>query len=145
VRNIRGEMNIPPSKALDVLFKNGSDSDQQRLENNGAFLKTLAKIASITWLKAGDKAPMSATSLVGNMELLVPMAGLIDKDAEKARLSKEIDKLQKELQRIDSKLNNPKFVDKAPADVVAKEKEKQNSQQTALGKLREQLSTIEAL
>ena len=88
---------------------------------------------------------MSATSLVEQMEILVPMAGLIDKAAETARLSKEIDKLQKDLQRISGKLNNPAFVDKAPAEVVAKEKQKQAAQQQSLDKLQQQLEQISAL
>ena len=145
VRTIRAEMNIPPGKALPVLFKDGSDDDQRNLSANEQFLKTLAKIDSITWLNEGDEAPMSATALVGKMEVLVPMAGLIDKEAEIARLTKEIEKLKKELLRIDGKLSNPKFVDKAPADVVAKEKDKQAAQQSALNKLEEQLDSIKSL
>ena len=85
---------------------------------------------------------MSATSLVDQMEILVPMAGLIDKDAETSRLHKEIDKLQKDLARIEGKLSNPKFVDKAPAEVVDKEREKQAGQQQALTKLEQQLQQI---
>ena len=145
VRTIRAEMNIPPGKALPVLFKDGSEDDQYNLTNNEQFLKTLAKIDTITWLNAVDEAPMSATALVGKMEVLVPMAGLIDKEAEIARLNKEIEKLKKELLRIDGKLSNPKFVDKAPADVVAKEKDKQTAQQSALDKLEEQLDSIKSL
>ena len=145
VRTVRAEMNIPPGKALPVLFKNGGDDDQHNLNANEQFLKTLAKIESITWLNEGDEAPMSATALVGKMEVLVPMAGLIDKDAEIARLGKEIDKLKKDLLRIDGKLNNPKFIDKAPDDVVAKEKGKQAAQQGALNKLEEQLVSIKSL
>ena len=145
VRNIRGEMNISPAKAIPILLKNGSDSDRRRLEQNRQFLMTLAKLETITWLDAGEEAPMSATSLVEQMEILVPMAGLIDKDAETARLSKEIDKLQKDLNRISGKLSNPKFVDKAPAEVVDKEKAKQATQQQSLDKLMQQLQQINSL
>ncbi len=145
VRNIRGEMNISPAQAIPVLLKNGNAEDQQRLQKNRQFLITLAKLEDITWLNANDEAPMSATSLVGQMDILVPMAGLIDKEAETTRLSKEIDKLQKELARIAGKLNNSKFVDKAPVDVVAKEREKQTAQQQALDKLEQQLQQIKTL
>ena len=145
IRNIRGEMNISPAKALPVFLKNGSPNDQRCVQENEPFLKTLAKLESITWLTDTDNAPMSATALVGDMEILVPMAGLIDKDAEIGRLNKEIEKLTKDLSRIDGKLNNPKFMDKAPADVIAKEKEKQAGQQSALNKLEEQLENIRAL
>ncbi|WP_185236463.1 valine--tRNA ligase [Teredinibacter franksiae] len=145
VRNIRGEMNIPPSKQLPVFFKNGNDNDKRCLNDNSQFLKKLAALESTEWLDANEEAPLSATTLVGKLEILVPMAGLIDKDAELARLQKESDKLEKEVGRLNGKLNNPKFVDKAPADVVQKEKDKLAEAQSALGKLQEQKEKIAAL
>ena len=145
VRNIRGEMNIPPSKQLPVYFKNGNDNDKRCLNDNSQFLKKLAALESTEWLDTNEEAPLSATTLVGKLEILVPMAGLIDKDAELARLQKESDKLEKEVGRLNGKLNNPKFVDKAPADVVQKEKDKLAEAQSALGKLQEQKEKIAAL
>ncbi|MEJ2416019.1 MAG: valine--tRNA ligase [Exilibacterium sp.] len=145
VRNIRGEMNISPGKALPALFRNGSEEDRQRLRDNRQFLTRLASLESITWLESAEEAPMSATSLVGDMEILVPMAGVIDKDAETARLGKEIDKLKKDLGRVEGKLNNPSFVDKAPGAVVEKEKAKMVDMRGALSKLEEQLGKINAL
>ncbi|SBS37398.1 Valine--tRNA ligase [Marinomonas spartinae] len=145
VRNIRGEMNIAPSKPLDVLFRNGSEQDKARLEANLAFLQKLAKLETITWLNAGDEAPMSATALVGDMEVLVPMAGLIDKDAEIARLQKEIDKAAKDLERIEGKLSNESFVAKAPEAVVAKERAKCDDLKLMVSKLEEQKASIESL
>lgn len=145
VRNIRGEMNIPPGKALSVLLKNGDETDKSRLEQNAPFLVKLAKLADITWLSEGDEAPVAATALVGNLEILVPMAGLIDQDAELSRLAKEIDKLNQDLARIESKLSNTSFVDRAPAEVVAKEREKLDVQKQALAKLQEQEQRIKQL
>ncbi|MBT3144945.1 valine--tRNA ligase [Neptunomonas phycophila] len=145
IRNIRGEMNISPAKDLDILISNGSVEDQRRLEENRTFLTKLAKLSSITWLNAGDEAPMSATQLVGEMEVLVPMAGLIDKDAELARLKKEMEKLGKDVARVEGKLNNAKFMANAPEAVVAKEQEKIADAKSALDKLTEQYSKIEAL
>ncbi|MCP4597518.1 valine--tRNA ligase [Neptuniibacter sp.] len=145
VRNIRGEMGISPAKELDVLFQNGGELDQQRLEANRTFLSKLASLSSITWLNAGDEAPMAATQLVGDMEVLVPMAGLINKDAELARLQKELDKLQKEIGRVEGKLGNEKFVSNAPEAVIAKEREKLAGSQAAFDKLKEQYGKIEAL
>lgn len=145
VRNIRGEMNIPPGKAIPVFFKHCRDEDNRRITENRQFLMSLAKLEDITILSDADNSPMSATALVGQMEVLVPMAGLIDKDAEVARLNKEIEKLQKELARIRGKLGNAKFVDNAPAEVVAKEKAKQEAQQLAVDKLSDQLNAIQAL
>jgi valyl-tRNA synthetase len=145
VRNIRGEMNVPPGKTLALLLKNGSDEDQRRLEENRQALSKLAKLESIKWLASNDEAPMSATQLVGTMEVLVPMSGLIDKTAEIARLEKEIQKLDKDIQRLQGKLGNAGFLDKAPPEVVAKEQEKLDSQRTAMATLSEQIQSIKAL
>jgi valyl-tRNA synthetase len=145
VRNIRGEMKISPSTDLDLLFANGSEEDQRRLNANATFLKKLAKLQSITWLNAGDDKPMSATQLVGNMEVLVPMAGLIDKDAELARLQREIDRLQGEVDRVEKKLSNEKFVANAPEAVVAKERAKADDALKAKSQLEDQYRNIEAL
>jgi valyl-tRNA synthetase len=145
VRNIRGEMNISPAKKIPLFFANGSDEDQRRLQSNEQYLMTLASLDKITWLNANDSAPMSATSLIGDMEILVPMAGLIDKNAEITRLNKEIDKINNEMARVDGKLNNPKFVDKAPAEVVQKERDKLTDMSAALAKLKDQEKKISEL
>lgn len=145
VRNIRGEMNISPAKKVPLYFAQGSSEDQRRLEENEKYLSTLASLESVTWLNVGDDAPMAATSLVGEMEILVPMAGLIDKDAEIARLKKEIDKIKNDMARVEGKLNNPKFVDKAPAEVVNKERDKLTDMSSSLDKLNEQAKKIAEL
>ncbi len=145
VRNIRGEMGISPAKELSILINNGSVGDQTRLNANRTFLMKLASLEEITWLEAGDEAPMSATQLVGEMEVLVPMAGLIDKDAELARLDKEIEKLTKDIARIEGKLSNQKFVANAPEAVVLKEREKIAQSSAAQEKLSEQRGKIAAL
>ena len=145
IRKIRGEMNIPPGKPLPVLLQNGNDNDQQLLEKHQLLLSTLAKTETIQWLQAEDKAPESAIALVGNMRLLIPMAGLIDKEAEIARLNKGIDKLENDVQRGNSKLQNANFVDRAPADVVEKERQKVAEMQSAIDNLRTQLEKIKKL
>lgn len=144
-RNIRGEMNIGPGKPLPLFLKNVSAEDQRRLTENEALLKKLARLESITVLAAGEEAPLSATALVGEMEVLVPMAGLIDKGAELARLDKEIQRLQGEVQRVGGKLSNAGFVDKAPAEVIEKERAKLAEAEQALGKLAEQHARIASL
>ena len=144
-RNIRGEMNIGPGKPLPIFLKNVSAEDQRRLTENEALLKKLARLESITVLAAGEEAPLSATALVGEMEVLVPMAGLIDKGAELARLDKEILRLQGEVQRVGGKLSNAGFVDKAPAEVIEKERAKLAEAEQALGKLAEQHARIASL
>jgi valyl-tRNA synthetase len=145
VRNIRGEMNISPGKPIPVLLKQGDAADQQRLNTNSQFLIKLAKLESITWLEEGIEAPLSATALVGGLEVLVPMAGLIDKDAELGRLNKELGKLQGEIKRLGGKLGNAKFVDKAPAEVIEKERAKLKDAETAASTLQQQVAKIEAI
>ena len=145
IRNIRGEMDISPSKELPVLLKNVNANDQRRLDENQQFLSALAKLESITVLADDDKGPLSATAVVGDLSVLIPMAGLIDKEAELARLAKSIDKLEKDADRTRGKLSNEKFVGKAPEAVINKEKAKLADAESALAKLVEQITQISAL
>ncbi|WP_110686482.1 valine--tRNA ligase [Salinicola aestuarinus] len=145
VRNIRAEMNIAPGKPLDVLLTKGEAEDRERLEANRRFLSKLAKLASVTWLDDPTSAPLAATQLVGDMEVLVPMADLIDKDAELARLAKEIDKQDKLIVGIEKKLANEGFTAKAPEAVVEKERGKLKDLLAARQLLVEQRDKIAAL
>lgn len=145
IRNIRGEMDISPSKSLPVLLKNVNENDQRRLDANQQFLRALAKLESINVLAENDEAPLSATAVVGDLSVLIPMAGLIDKDAEIARLTKSIEKLNKEADKTRGKLNNEKFVGKAPEAVINKEKAKLAEAESTLEKLKEQMTQINAL
>jgi valyl-tRNA synthetase len=145
VRKIRGEMNISPGKPLPVFLQDGSDTDKALLSRHQHYLNNLARIESITWLEKGDEAPESATSLVGDMKVLIPMAGLIDKEAETSRLMKEIERLEKDYQRTEGKLSNSQFVDRAPEAVVEKERAKLTEMQTAIGNLKSQLKRIQAI
>ncbi|MGO3698158.1 MULTISPECIES: valine--tRNA ligase [Halomonas] len=145
VRNIRAEMNIAPGKPLDVLLTKGKPEDAKRLESNRHFLAKLAKLESASWLENPNDAPLSATQLVGDMEVLVPMADLIDKDTELARLNKEIEKQDKLMVGIEKKLGNPGFMSKAPDAVVEKERGKLAEFQSAKKLLQEQKTKIEAL
>ncbi|WP_286977423.1 valine--tRNA ligase [Pseudomonas sp.] len=145
LRQIRGEMNISMAKRIDIILKNANSEDQRRLQENAPLLNKLAKLESVTILAAGDEPPMSATALVGDMEVLVPMAGLIDKAAELGRLDKEIQRLEGEVKRVGGKLGNAGFVDKAPAEVIEKERAKLAEAEQALGKLAEQRARIASL
>ncbi|WJV54326.1 valine--tRNA ligase [Prodigiosinella aquatilis] len=145
IRNIRAEMNIAPGKPLDVLLRDTSAEARRRVEQNRSFLQTLARLESITILPAGDKGPVSVTKLVDGTELLIPMAGLIDKAAELDRLVKEVARIDAEIGRIESKLSNEGFVARAPAAVVAKEREKLDSYAADKAKLQEQQAIIAAL
>ena len=145
LRQIRGEMNISMAKRIDIILKNANSEDQRRLQENAPLLNKLAKLESVTILAAGGEPPMSATALVGDMEVLVPMAGLIDKAAELGRLDKEIQRLEGEVKRVGGKLGNAGFVDKAPAEVIEKERAKLAEAEQALGKLAEQRARIASL
>ncbi|KGJ89338.1 valine--tRNA ligase [Thalassotalea sp. ND16A] len=145
IRNIRGEMDIAPSKPLPVFLKNVGSDDVRRLNDNKPFLSALAKLESIEVLSDDDNGPVSATAVIGDMSVLIPMAGLIDKDAELARLSKAIEKLNKDVQRTRGKLSNDNFVSKAPAAVIAKEQEKLTDAESMIATLGEQLETIKNL
>lgn len=145
VRNIRAEMNIGPGKAIPLYLSNSSSEDRRRLNVNETTLAKLARLESISVLGAGQEPPMSATALVGDMQVLVPMAGLIDTKAELARLDKEIKRLEGEIKRVSGKLSNQGFVAKAPAAVIEKERAKQTEYEHALEQLTEQRAKMASL
>jgi valyl-tRNA synthetase len=142
VRQIRSEMDIKPGKPVPVLCQHGSELDRERIEHNRALLASLARLETITWLDDDAEAPQAATSLVGEMRQLIPLAGLIDKAAEQARLQKNIQKLEQEATRLKGKLDNENFVSRAPQDVVDREKSKLADAETALASLRAQMQRI---
>ena len=142
IRTIRGEMNISPGKAVPVLFHKGSSIDKARLDKNREFLKTLAKCESIDWLEANAIVPQASMALAGEMEILIPMAGLIDLNAEKERLQKEMGKLAKEIDKCNAKLNNQSFVSQAPPAVVEQEQKRLTDFNAAHSQLMEQLNKL---
>ncbi|WP_162047178.1 valine--tRNA ligase [Vibrio taketomensis] len=144
IRNLRAEYDINPGKPLEVMLK-ADEKDAARLEANKQVLMSLAKLESVRVLAAGEETPACATALVAKSELMIPMAGLIDKDAELARLDGEIKKTHGEIKRLEGKLGNEGFVAKAPEAVVAQEREKLVGYQETLAKLEEQKATIAAL
>ncbi|MGF1682070.1 valine--tRNA ligase [Photobacterium minamisatsumaniensis] len=145
IRNLRAEYDIAPSKGLDVMLKVADENDAARIQANEIVLISLAKLDSIKVLADGETTPACATALVGKSELMIPMAGLINKDAELARLDKEVAKIQGEIKRIEGKLGNEGFVAKAPEAVIEKEREKLTGYQDTLVKLEAQKVTIAAL
>ena len=145
VRKIRSEMELPPGKSLPVLIQNASNEDKTCFNSNKAFIETLARLESVQWLTSADTAPESATALVGEMQILIPLAGLIDKEAELARLEKEIGKLEVNIEKGSAKLQNPGFVDKAPEAVVEKERQHVAELSRSLQQLQEQAEKIRAL
>ena len=145
IRNIRGEMDISPNKPLSVMLRNATAEDEQRFETLSLYVTRMAKLDDVKVLGQDETAPPSASAIVGEMEVLIPMAGLIDKDAELARISKAMEKIEKDVARTQGKLNNENFVSKAPKAVIEKEKQKLADASQQLAKLQEQYKSIEAI
>ncbi len=124
IRTIRSEMNVSPALTISVYLRKGNSIDQQRFIRNKPLLITLAKLSDISFLEHAVEPPPSATALAGDLEILIPLKGLIDITAETARLDKEIGKINDEITKLSQKLNNPGFLAKAPAEIVTKEQEK---------------------
>jgi valyl-tRNA synthetase len=145
VRQIRSGMDIAPSKRVPVLLQNASAEDLARTQRHRPYLERLAGLESITALEAGAAAPQSATALVGELTILVPMAGLIDAAAEIERLGKRISKAQDDLRKTQAKLSNDNFVRNAPASVVALERERAADLERTIASLEAQLARVRSL
>ena len=145
IRRIRGEMNIAPGKPLPVLLEQGSQDDRAFLENGRDYIHKLGRVESVRWLDVGEIAPESAIALVGEMKLLIPMRGLIDKEAELARLNREIERISKELPRLEGKLSDAAFLAKAPPSVVEKEKARLQELHASVAELKSQMHKISQL
>jgi valyl-tRNA synthetase len=140
VRRIRSERDIAPGKALAVQVKGGSADEQTWLDLNTHYIKSLGKITTITSVE--ESTDDAIITLAGDMTILVPLADLIDPKSESARLEKELNRLNNDKQRIESKLNNSNFIDRAPEDVVNKEKQKLDDTLTSIQKLEDQHQRI---
>ncbi|CAB1275368.1 valine--tRNA ligase [Candidatus Nitrosacidococcus tergens] len=144
IRSIRSQMNVPPNKQIPILLKSPVTNDRIKVDSHSSLLKTLAKIDSIHWFS--DKTPPpSAAALIGNLEIFIPLAGLIDAQKELARLEKEIEKTRKNLAQIQNKLANTNYIERAPAEVVAKERQKAEELTVTLKAIEEQHTKIAAL
>ena len=145
IRTIRSESNIPPATELPVFVVNATELDRERFSRNEAYLGRLAKVSGITVLSGEETPPASLMALCGDLEIRVPMAGVIDIEAELKRLDKEIERQEKEVAKLDSKLSNKSFTERAPADIVEAEKHKKTMAETALATLGRQRTQIEEL
>jgi len=145
VRQIRGEMDIAPSLRFEVLLQDASALDLERWRRNASCVGRLANVGGAKPLRPDEIPPQSAVALLGDMKILVPMAGLIDVGAEVARLGKRRAKLEQELARAEGKLGNAKFVQNAPAEVVAQERERIEQFKRELAQLAAQLERIASL
>ena len=145
IRQIRGEMDISPGKVLPVILQNSAAADRDRAERYSPLLMGVGRVESIKPLDDGDEPPASATALLGDMRLLVPMKGVIDVDAERTRLEKRLGKVIADLARTRGKLGNEKFVNNAPAAVVEQERQRAVEFEKTIAQLREQLEKLAEL
>jgi len=145
IRQIRGEMDISPGKFLPVILQHAGDSDRRRATEHELLLHRVGRVESVAMLEDGVEPPAAATALLGDMRLLVPMKGLIDVEAERARLDKQMEKVRGDLARSVAKLGNDKFVNNAPPDVVTQEKERVAEFERTITQLTEQLEKLDAL
>ena len=145
IRQIRGEMDISPGKSLPVLLEQSTERDRLFTERNNLLLKRVGRVESVLPLEDGEEAPASATALLNNMRLLVPMAGLIDVAAEKSRLGKQRDKADTDLSKSLAKLANESFVNNAPEAVVTQERDRVAEFKQQIAQLDEQIAKLDSL
>ena len=145
IRRVRGELDLAPGRQVPVVLVGPSDTERDRLAGGATYVRALARVAMIDVLEAGSPTPKAATALLGGLEILVPLEGIVDKDAEIERLVRQLDKLGKNLDRARAKLANPSFRDRAPAEVVEKERRRAAELDTSIGKLEAQLETLRSL
>lgn len=145
IRTIRSEMGVSPGKVIPLTLRNATPEIEARIQKYMQTLKILSKVGDITYLQPDETAPLSASAMINELELLIPLAGIIDKQAELGRLEKEIAKLNKDISLAEGKLNNPAFAERAPAEIIDKEREKLNQALLARSKLIEHKQAIEGL
>ena len=142
IRSLRAQMNISPAKLLSVVLEKGGAEDHRRLQQNNQFLCKLAHLSEINWAAEGEEVPVSMTAIAGDLEILVPLAGHVDIEDERQRLSREVNKLHTEIDKLEAKLSNASFVNKAPSHIVDKERQKLEELRTADQILRDRLAAV---
>jgi valyl-tRNA synthetase len=145
IRNIRGEMNIPPSKKVDVLIDAPEKEIARRIMENAPYVQNLAKVQTLNVGSAVQKPEASATAVIGENQVHVLLKGLLDFEEEKKRLRKEINKIEKEIQFSEKKLSTSDFVERAPLEIVDSVKEKVGAMRLQLEKLHRNLDFFESL
>ncbi|MEP4034357.1 valine--tRNA ligase [Roseibium polysiphoniae] len=140
IRSVRAEMNIPAGAKVQLVVVGANDQTTARIGTHTSAIQRLARAETVEML---DAAPAgSAQIIVGEATVCIPLAGVIDLGAEKARLTKDAGKLEGEISKIEKKLGNPKFVEKAPQDVVDGEKEKVAEAKAKLEKIQVALGRL---
>ncbi|MCH2605195.1 MAG: valine--tRNA ligase [Nitrospinales bacterium] len=143
IRNIRGEMNLNPGLKLNVLVKTQNSAIQQTLQYHGEYVRELARVEQLETGPNIEKPKVSASSVLGEMDLIIPLEGKMDFQEELKRVEKELKKIEKDLIFLDKKLSNPDFVKKAPVDIIEKDEQRKKSLSLKQAKLEIHLKTIE--
>ncbi len=144
IRNIRGEMNVAPNKSATVVIAESTVNGRQDLIlANTSYFNHLAKVDRLEFLTKSEKPSRSAAAVVDQMEIFMPLEGLIDFGVERARLVKEIGRLEKQLEGLNAKLQSRDFLAKAPDEVITHERKKKNDFESSLSKLKLNLESIE--
>ncbi|MCB2193862.1 MAG: class I tRNA ligase family protein, partial [Deltaproteobacteria bacterium] len=144
VRNIRGEMGISPGKVVPVVLSASSAQILEVLKSQAARIQSLAKTEELVWAEEGEQPPKSAGAALSEVNVFVPLEGLVDFSAEEARLEKELAKLEKDITPSRKKLTNQGFLAKAPEAVVAKEKAKVAEAEDKIARLKESLARVQS-
>ncbi len=144
-RTLRSDMNLSPGLSLPAVIFSEQTQTLEAVQSNQSLLLKLAKLDRITWATSKDDIPASASLIVDDIELCIPLAGLIDVEQELARITKRMEQLEQEIGRLEAKLGNPNFADKAPVEVVAKERDKLLTYQDERRKVQTQFETVQAL
>ncbi|MFC5740196.1 valine--tRNA ligase [Dyella tabacisoli] len=142
IRRIRAEMNIAPGKTIPLLLADGDANDRLRTAKFATQISFLARVEAPQWIESSANEPAAAAAVVGSLRVLIPLAGLIDLGAEKARLGKEIGRIETEIKKCEGKLGNANFVANAPAEVVMQERQRIADWNVQLGALREQAQKL---
>ena len=145
IRQIRGEMDIAPGKALPVWLENAAETDFSYADQNRHLLERVGKIESVRPRRQSDEGMATATSIRGDMILHVPMADIIDVAAEKARLGKLRERANSDLERVRVNVENPEFVNNAPHDVVTKTRQQLADLELQISQLDEQMARLEEI
>jgi valyl-tRNA synthetase len=144
IRGIRGEMGIPPSTEIPLLLKLGQRVQEEEFRRYEGYVARLARVSAIRTIGRDERPRLSASSVVDGEELFIPLEGIIDIERERTRLRKELDRVQSMVTGLTAKLSNPDFLERAPVEVVGKEREKLATFSETLGKLRKNYDALES-
>ena len=142
IRNVRGELSVPPSKEIQIVVEFPSQQMEDILASYQTYFQRLARVTKIEKVRQAGKPKHAASAVVGGGEIFIPLEGLIDLNAERERITKELNHVKGMFENITNKLSNESFVSKAPKEVVEKEREKLENFRSSMEKLQKNLEKL---